>query len=88
MNAEEYEIQKLTADLDYQVKATMKLVDRISEGVGTCKSCGKQIWWVKHAASGTLVPYDHDGVMHAKRCNTARTYTREGAQRSLYEGTR
>lgn len=54
------------------------LMKSIGADAGTCKSCGRSIWWVRTKA-GKPAPFTPDGLNHFADCKSAAKHRRNDA---------
>lgn len=66
MNEPTEQESKLLTNIDRLMKA-------IGAEPGTCRACGRVIWWVKHA-NGKRAPYTTEGLNHFADCPNANEF--------------
>lgn len=63
-------LERLEAEL-LQIRANLRaLLDHVAVRRGFCKgpNCGAALWFVQHADTGALTPYEMSGLNHFVTC--------------------
>jgi hypothetical protein len=63
-------IHDLTVERDRAQTLARALLKQVGEP-GTCRACGRPIFWVRHLGKEQPVPYDLDGLNHFASCPRA-----------------